>query len=189
MKTILDNINNQVKSRQAKAAENLAAARLENSFVFQIDDEPIPGVDIPSSGSSSIALMPRPNKRRRDADQSCSEPTTDVISLTKGFEKAATILANANCATTPGKDKPIVDRLEQRVGLIELVSDPTRTLACAENHLYFLYSLGKTSAASLLARDGGACAARTGLVAEKGEPPRSPSIYATDTWSGRGGRN
>ena len=52
---------------------------------------------------------------------------------------------------------------------------------------YFLCSLGNLSAASLLARDGGACAARPGLVAEKGEPPRTPSIYATDTWSGRVG--
>ncbi len=33
---------------------------------------------------------------------------------------------------------------------------------------------------SLLARNGGACAARPGLIAEKGEPPRTPSIYATD---------
>ena len=54
-------------------------------------------------------------------------------------------------------------------------------------HLYFLYSLGNLSAATLLARDGGAYAARPNLVAEKGEPPRTPSIYATDTWSGRVG--
>ena len=33
----------------------------------------------------------------------------------------------------------------------------------------------------------GACAVRLGLVAGKGEPPRTPSIYATDTWSGRVG--
>ena len=50
-----------------------------------------------------------------------------------------------------------------------------------------LYSLGNLSAASLLARDGGACDVRPGLVDEKGEPPRTPSIYATDTWSGRMG--
>ena len=68
-----------------------------------------------------------------------------------------------------------------------LVSNPTRTFVCAANCLYFLCSLGNLSAASLLARDGGACAARPGLVAEKGEPPRTPSIYATDTWSGRMG--
>ena len=51
----------------------------------------------------------------------------------------------------------------------------------------YLCGLGKYSAPSLLARDGGACAARPGLIAEKGEPPRTPSIYATDTWSGRVG--
>lgn len=51
-----------VKSRQQRAAENLEAARLENSLVFQVDDEPIPRVDTPvanpnsSSRSSSIAL-------------------------------------------------------------------------------------------------------------------------------------
>ena len=68
-----------------------------------------------------------------------------------------------------------------------LVSNPTRTSVCDANHLHFLYSLSKTSAASLLARDGGACAALPGLVAETGEPPRTSSIYATDTWSGRVG--
>ena len=56
---------------------------------------------------------------------------------------------------------------------------------CAANDLYVLCGLGKNSVASLLTCDGGACAARPGLVAEKGEPPRTPSIYATDTWSGR----
>ena len=69
-----------------------------------------------------------------------------------------------------------------------LISNPTRTLVCAANHLYFLCNLGNLSAASLLARDSGACAAWPGLVAEKGEPPRTPSIYATDTWSGRVGK-
>ena len=47
------------------------------------------------------------------------------------------------------------------------------------------YGLGNLSAAPLLAHDGGACAARPGLIAENGEPPRTPSIYTTDTWSGR----
>ena len=67
-----------------------------------------------------------------------------------------------------------------------LVSIPTRSL-CAANHLYFLCSLGKHSAAFFLARDGEACTARPGPVAEKGELPRTLSIYATDTRSGRVG--
>ena len=81
------------------------------------------------------------------------------------------------------------DQFARRTKILPLglVSNPTRTLACAANNLYFLCSLGSLSAASLLARDRGACAARPGLVAEKGEPPRTPSIYATDTWSGRVG--
>ena len=70
---------------------------------------------------------------------------------------------------------------------MRLVSKPTRNLACDANDLYFLCSLGNLSAASFLAHDGRACAARPGLVAEKGEPPRTPSIYATHTWSGRVG--
>ena len=65
-----------------------------------------------------------------------------------------------------------------------LISNLTRTLAYPTNHLYFL---GNLSAASFLARNGGAFAPRPGLVAQKGEPPRTPSIKATDTWNGRVG--
>ena len=53
-----------------------------------------------------------------------------------------------------------------------LISNLTRTLAYPTNHLYFL---GNLSAASFLARNGGAFAPRL-LVAQKGEPPRTPSI-------------
>lgn len=58
----------------------------------------------------------------------------------------------------------------------ELVSNPTRTFACAASCLCFGYSLGRLgnlSTASLFARDGGACAAEPGLVTKKGEPPRT----------------
>ena len=78
-------------------------------------------------------------------------------------------------------------RLRWHLLLLQLVSNTTRTFVCAANHLYSLCTLGNLSAASLLARDGRACTARPGLVAEKGERPRTPSIYATDTWSGRVG--
>lgn len=49
MNTVAQEINDAFKYRQLKAAENLAAARLENSLVFQIDDEPIAGVDLPQN--------------------------------------------------------------------------------------------------------------------------------------------
>ena len=72
-------------------------------------------------------------------------------------------------------------------GTRTLVSNPTRTFVCAANCLYFLCSLGNLSAASLLARDGEACAARPGLVATAENSLNLCSIYVTDTWSGRVG--
>ena len=51
----------------------------------------------------------------------------------------------------------------------------------------FLCGLGNYSAASLLTRDGGTCAAQPGLIDEPGEPPSTLSIHTTDTWSGRVG--
>ena len=50
--------------------------------------------------------------------------------------------------------------------------------------LYWLSGLGNFSADSLLAPNGEACAAQPGLIAEKGEVPRIPAIYATKKWSG-----
>lgn len=52
MKMVAQEINDSVKSRQQRAAKNLEAARLESSLVFEIDDEPIPGVDTPVSNST-----------------------------------------------------------------------------------------------------------------------------------------
>lgn len=66
-----------------------------------------------------------------------------------------------------------------------LVSIPTRTFVCIANHLYILYSLGKHLAVFFLACNGRVCAAKPGLIAEKGEPQKTSSIYTTDTWSRR----
>lgn len=43
---------------------------------------------------------------------------------------------------------------------VKLISNPSRTLVCAADYSYFLCTWGILSAASLLARDGGACPAR-----------------------------
>lgn len=81
---------------------------------------------------------------------------------------------------------PLLDILLTDVPLpLTVASNPTRAFACAANHIYFLCSLGNHSAASLLARDDGACAVQLGIVAEKGELPTTPSIYTIDAWSGR----
>ena len=95
MKNVAQEIEDAVQSRKAKAAESLAAARLEDSLVFQLDDEPIPGVDTPSvSTTSSIALGSRPQKRKRDADSS-TEPSADAVLMNSGLKDAAVALADA----------------------------------------------------------------------------------------------
>ena len=50
--------------------------------------------------------------------------------------------------------------------------------------LQIIFILRQLLVASLFARDGGACNAWPGLVAQNGEPPRTHSIYATDAGSG-----
>lgn len=95
MKNVASNISDSVKTRQEKIAENLEAARLENSFTFQIDDEPIPGIDAPdnrtSAGTSravtpgsSIALAPRSKKRKRESEVDAG-PSADAMLLTNGI--------------------------------------------------------------------------------------------------------
>lgn len=56
MKVVKEEVNESVKSARQKSAEIYGAARVESALVFDIDDEPIPGVDTPASpsiGSSS----------------------------------------------------------------------------------------------------------------------------------------
>ena len=55
----------------------------------------------------------------------------------------------------------------------EQVSNPTRTSICVENCLYFGYNLGNFSTAFLFACNGGACTIQSGLVTNKGEPPKT----------------
>lgn len=86
-----------VKPRQQCAAENLEAARLENSLVFQFDDEPIPGVDSSAcaagtrsgSGTPFIALGSRGSNKRRRVEVESSETTSqapgDAVLLASSF--------------------------------------------------------------------------------------------------------
>lgn len=57
MKIIAQEIENSVQSQKFKVIESFAAACLENSLVFQLDNEQTPGIDISSSSiTSSIVL-------------------------------------------------------------------------------------------------------------------------------------
>ena len=103
MKEVVREIDDVVKLHQQQAAKNLEAAQIENSLVFQIDNEPISGVDTLAanlnsfSQSSSIALASQASKQKRETKPT-NYPSVDIMLLTTGYKKAITILANAYCA-------------------------------------------------------------------------------------------
>lgn len=119
--TVAQEIDDALKTRQQRAAENLEVARLENSLIFQLDDKPIPGVDIPQS----IALGHRPNKRKREAAFN-EEPSGDAVLLANSFRGSMAVLAEAlrarHEAPTPG---PANDLLSQRITTLEEKFDGT----------------------------------------------------------------
>lgn len=59
IKNMAQEIENFVQFPKTKVAESLATTCLENSLVFQLDNESIPGINaLASSTTSSIALTP-----------------------------------------------------------------------------------------------------------------------------------
>lgn len=122
IRIVAQEIEDSVQSRKAKAAESLAAARLENSLVFQLDDEPITGVDTPSgSTTSSIALGSRSQKRKRDITDSI-EPSADAVLMNNGFKEAAVALADAyhsNINTQNNELASSVGQVEKRIDSVE----------------------------------------------------------------------
>lgn len=85
IKAVDQELDAQVKSQQAKAAESFESARVQSAMVFGLNDEHITGVDAPSNSSiaaprfsSSIALNPlaraTANKRSAKTQQLC-QPT------------------------------------------------------------------------------------------------------------------
>lgn len=94
-------IEDSVKSQQQQAAENLEAARLKNSLIFEIDDKPIHGVDIPvassftQSTSQSIAIIPQLPKRKREKEALSDQPLANAFLLSNSFKEASTILVEA----------------------------------------------------------------------------------------------
>lgn len=80
--------------KEAQAAELFEAARVQRAMVFELGDEPIPGIDLESSNvrSASIALNSSARKRKRDADLG---PSSDAVLLAEAFEKSTGVLAKA----------------------------------------------------------------------------------------------
>lgn len=109
IKAVDEELESQVKSSQAKAAELFESARLQSAMVFGLDDEPIPGVDAPSNASSataartsstSIALNPlaRSTAHKRKHEQSSAnadQASNDAMLLAHSFKESTAVLAQA----------------------------------------------------------------------------------------------
>lgn len=122
MKIVTQEIEDSVQSQKAKAAKSLAATCLGNSLVFQLDDEPIPGVDTLSGfTTSSIALESRSQKQKRDITDSI-KPSTDIVLMNSGSKEIAvaftnTYYSNINMQNT--KLVSLVGQVEKRMDLVE----------------------------------------------------------------------
>lgn len=96
-------IEDMVKTYQERVAKNLKAAQLENSLIFQIDDELIPGIDIPTnstrSGTLFITLNGRGKRKYSEMESTNSsnnvKPSKDVVLLATSFRESIVILATA----------------------------------------------------------------------------------------------
>lgn len=81
IKAVKEEVNRSVESARQKAAEIYEATRVESALVFNINDEPIPGVDTPASpaigsssqGASITLSRSESRKRRRSANVSSSK--------------------------------------------------------------------------------------------------------------------
>lgn len=106
-------------------------------MVFQLDDEPIPGVDISSSSTSSIALVPRfSNQIKRDHDLSNFKPSTNAVFLTQEIKKASTMFTNTLAAQHLDPTTTISNGLEKRIGSVEnAIGEFRDTLSNIENNI------------------------------------------------------
>ena len=101
--TVANEIEDMVITRQERAAKNLEAARLENNLIFQVDDEPIPGLDTPTnstrSGTPSIALNGRGKCKRSEMESTNlnndAQPSKDAVLLATSFRESTAALAAA----------------------------------------------------------------------------------------------
>ena len=89
-----------VKDKQAQAAELFEAVRLQRAMVFELDDEPIPGIDSGASAAGvrgvSIALNSSARKRKR-ADSGSQENASERVAsrIAESLEKSTNVLASA----------------------------------------------------------------------------------------------
>lgn len=139
VKAVQDELDEQVKTSKAKSSELYETARLQSAMVFGLDDEPIPGVDAPSSasqGGSSIALNPlarvAANKRKREGSAVAEEASKDFSLMADSFRDSTKELAQAlmlsNASLESATATPEPSSASSRAGTDERISVATQAL-------------------------------------------------------------
>ena len=97
MKIMAEEIEDAIQSQKSKIVKSRETACLENFLVFQLNDEPIPDVDTPSSSTtSSITLESQSQKRKYDANSSTStEPFADIVFINNRLKDVIVALTDA----------------------------------------------------------------------------------------------
>lgn len=122
-----------MKTSKAKSSKLYKTARLQSAMVFGLDDEPIPGVDAPSSASQgglSIALNPLArvvaNERKREGSAVVEEVSKDFLLLANSFRDSTKELAQAlmlsNAPSTSATATPEPSSTLSRAGTEERIS-------------------------------------------------------------------
>lgn len=124
-------LDNADQTRQEQVAENLEAAHLEASLVFDLDNEPIFEVNTSAttsanlstnntrSGTLFIALNSWTAKRRRTKANNAEDTSGDAL-LAASFQESTAILANAlqtfkSISTTPPAVNPAIEEQVHQV--------------------------------------------------------------------------
>ncbi len=119
MRIVVLEIKDSVQSQKIKAVESFAVMRLEISLVFQLDDEPIPGIDtLLGSIPPFIILVYQSNKQKQEMfDQSGPSPNTVLMNIS--IKEVAEVLANVYRAIMQNFESAGVNWRKERIDLVE----------------------------------------------------------------------
>ena len=125
MKNIAQEIEDAIQSQKIKTAKSFSTAYLENSLVFQLDDELIPDIVTPlGSTISSIALRSQSQKQKNEVNSS-TESFADVVLMNSKLKDAAVVFADTYTRSSHAENTQInelvflVNQVEKKMYLIK----------------------------------------------------------------------
>lgn len=122
MRIVAQEIENSIQSQKIKANKSLATTCLKNSWVFQLDNESISGVDIPFDFITSIIALESQFQKQKHYITNSTQPSADAILMNNGFKKAAVVLADIYYSNVNTKNTELVllvGQVEKKTDLIE----------------------------------------------------------------------